>query len=368
MRRPAPLPSSPERSRPDEGGLGEDATAHEEAAQPVEPAFAGDAAPHADEAERIEWPAPEGDDQVTAPIIPLIPGGFGPATSRADGSHETSDVHDAARDAAPDAAPDPVPDDPDAPVGLRDVWKAARARRRALRAEVRRFTVRARRRRMLWIGAITAFAVLVIGTLAAAYSPLFAVERITVIGANQLDVAAVEEALADQVGTPLPLVDDSAVKAALVRFPLIESYSLEARPPHDLVVRVVERTPIGVVHSAAGYTVVDGAGVALSTTPDAPPGLPVIDVAGGPGSDAFVAAGLVVRTLPEAIRAQVTAVSASTPDDVTLTLGGTNTQVVWGSAEKSVEKGVRLETIMISRPPADVSVYDVSSPGAIVVR
>ncbi|UUT35205.1 hypothetical protein [Microbacterium elymi] len=31
--------------------------------------------------------------------------------------------------------------DPDGDVGVRDVWKAARARRRALRAEMRRFTV-----------------------------------------------------------------------------------------------------------------------------------------------------------------------------------------------------------------------------------
>ena len=75
-----------------------------------------------------------------------------------------------------------------------------------------------------------------------------------------------------------------------------------------------------------------------------------------------------MRSLPEAIRAQVTAVAASTADDVTLTLGGTNTQVVWGSADDSALKAVVLETMMAARPPASVSVYDVSSPRAVVVR
>ncbi len=166
---------------------------------------------------------------------------------------------------------------------LRDVWRASRARRRALAAEVKRFTVRQRRRRRVWIGVGAAFLVMVLGTAGAAYSPLFAVERIDVVGTSQLDAATVAEALNAQVGTPLAMVDDSAVKAALVRFPLVESYTLEARPPHDLVVNVVERTPIGALQTPAGFTVVDAAGVALSTTPDAPGVSPCSRSAAAPG-------------------------------------------------------------------------------------
>ncbi|HET8927219.1 MAG TPA: FtsQ-type POTRA domain-containing protein [Microbacterium sp.] len=254
-----------------------------------------------------------------------------------------------------------------APVRLRDVWSAARARRRALRAEVRRFTVRSRRRRAIWIGVAASLAVLVLGTLGAAYSPLFAVERITVVGAQTLDVAEVEAALADQVGRPLPLVDDSAVKEALVRFPLIETYSLEARPPHGLVLRIVERTPVGVIESAAGYTLVDAAGVALSTTQKRPDGQPVIDVRGGTQTPAFEAVGLVMRALPDALRPQVTAVRATSPDDVTLTLGETRTTIVWGGADDSSKKAVVLEKLMASQPPDQVDLYDVSSPEAVVV-
>lgn len=252
--------------------------------------------------------------------------------------------------------------------GLRDVWRASRARRRALSAEVRRFTVRQRRRRRVWIGVVSAFLVMVLATAGAAYSPLFAVERIDVVGTSQLDPAAVAGALDGQIGTPLAMVDDSAVKAALVRFPLVESYTLEARPPHDLVVRVVERTPIGAMQSAAGFTVVDAAGVALSTTPQAPAGQPVLDIAGGIDSAAFRAAGRVVRSLPDAVRSQVTAVSASTPDDVTLTLGASGSKVVWGSADRSAEKAVVLDRLMQKSPPDRAKEYDVTSPEAGVVR
>jgi len=220
----------------------------------------------------------------------------------------------------------------------------------------------------VWIGVISAFLVMALGTAGVAYSPLFAVEKVDVVGTSQLDPAAVSAALGNQLGVPLAMVDDSAVKAALVRFPLVESYTLEARPPHDLVVRIVERTPIGAMQSAAGFTVVDAAGVALSTTPDAPAGQPVLDITGGTASAAFRAAGRVVRSLPDAVRSQVTAVSASTPDDVTLTLGASGSKVVWGSADRSAEKAVVLDRLMQKSPPDRAKEYDVTSPEAGVVR
>ncbi|KZE90683.1 FtsQ-type POTRA domain-containing protein [Microbacterium sp. TNHR37B] len=256
----------------------------------------------------------------------------------------------------------------DAPLGVRDVWTAARARRRALRAEVRRFTARQRHRRMAWIVSVSAVLLLVVLSIGAAYSPLFAVERVKVVGAAQLDAGAVERALANQIGRPLALVDSGEVKAALVAFPLVETYTLEARPPHELVVRIVERLPIGSIKSAAGYTLVDAAGVALSTTADRPKDYPTISVPGGVTSAAFEAVGTVFRSLPDDVRSQVTALKATTPNDVTLTLGATDTDVVWGNASESALKAVTLERIMIERPPSEVSLYDVSSPRAVVVR
>ncbi|HWS49719.1 MAG TPA: FtsQ-type POTRA domain-containing protein [Microbacterium sp.] len=251
-----------------------------------------------------------------------------------------------------------------APMTNRDVWRAARARRRALRAEIRRFTQRSRRRRIIWLSAAGALLLLVGGSVAAAYSPLFAVERITVVGASALDPAAVEQALSGQVGTPLALVDTSEVKAALLSFPLIETYALEAKPPHDLTVRIVERTAVGVIRSDAGYTLVDAAGVALATTSDQPEGQPLIEVQGGVDSAAFESLGLVVRALPADVRATVTGVRASTADDVTLTLASGLT-VVWGSADESAEKAVALSKTLLARP--DAKTIDISSPHLAVV-
>ncbi|GAT73501.1 FtsQ-type POTRA domain-containing protein [Microbacterium hydrocarbonoxydans] len=313
MRRPAPIPA------------GRDVSEEEKAPRPAERS-------------RARRPTPT--DEATA------------TDARADAVVDAPAVSDAG---GPDEAP---------LTSARDVWRAARARRKALRAEIRRFTQRSRRRRIVWLSAIGSLVLLVGGSVLAAYSPLFAVERITVVGATTLDAAAIEGALSEQVGTPLALVDTSEVKAALLAFPLIETYALEAHPPHDLTVRIVERTPIGVIRSQAGYTLLDAAGVALATTSDQPAGQPLLDIDGGVDSVAFESAGLVVRSLPADVRAALTGVSASTADDVTLTLS-TGLTIVWGSAERSPEKAEVVAKSLIARP--DATTIDVTSPAAVVI-
>jgi cell division protein FtsQ len=304
------------------------------------------------------------------PLLPTSPGG---ATEDATARRPRSTSRPRAVDSA-DAGIVPahgegiddvdVAEDQPHPTSARDVWRAARARRKALRAEIRRFTQRSRRRRIVWLSAIGAAVVLIGGSVAAAYSPLFAVERITVVGDTTLDAAAVEAALSEQVGTPLALVDSSEVKAALLAFPLIETYALEAKPPHDLTVRIVERTPVGVIRSDAGYTLVDAAGVALSTTSDQPAGQPLLDIPSGTGSAAFESAGLVVRSVPADVRAALTTVSATTPDDVTLTLRSGLT-IVWGSSDQSPAKSEVLTKTLVAVPGA--STIDVTSPDTVVI-
>jgi cell division protein FtsQ len=261
--------------------------------------------------------------------------------------------------------PDPGSPQEDVPLTARDLWQATRARRRALRTEIRRFTQRSRRRRIGWVVGIALALLVVGGSVGAAYSPLFAVETVTVEGTSALKAADVQKALSGQVGRPLALVDSSAVKAALVAFPLIETYRLEAHPPHDLVVRIVERTPIGVLQADDGrFIVVDAAGVVLSTSEARPAGYALIDVAGGTGSKAFAAVGTALRSLPAELRAQVDGATASTPDDIALKLSG-GAQVVWGSAEQSALKTRSLQALMKANPSA--ATYDVSSPGVGIV-
>ncbi|MGN8027041.1 FtsQ-type POTRA domain-containing protein [Microbacterium sp. 22242] len=252
----------------------------------------------------------------------------------------------------------------DGPLTARDLWQAARARRRALRAEIRRFTQRSRRRRIGWAVAALVAVLVVGGSVGAAYSPLFAVQTISVEGTSALKARDVQKALSSQLGRPLALVDSSAVKAALVGFPLIETYQLEAHPPHDLVVKIVERTPVGVVASERGFTVVDAAGVPLSTTDDRPAGYALIDLKGGTDASSFRGVGVVLRTLPAALRAQVDSVTAPTPDDITLQLSS-GTKIVWGSPDQSALKATTLQKLMAASP--DHGMYDVSSPNVGVV-
>ncbi len=375
MRRPTPLPpSGPPPGADDEAsaparsgkrgrrGAAPDGNGPEPAADPREEQVSRPL--ETATTEPIDLPA----RAAPAPIWPIVPDAD-PAVRATDAASGPSEL---SREDSASAESVTMPTDPPAEgaeaVGMREVWRAARARRRALKSEVRRFTARARRRRAVWLGSIAAVVLVALGSVGAAYSPLFAVETITVAGAQQLDAAAVSDALSSQLGTPLPLVDESAIKAALVGFPLVESYTVEAQPPHDLVVRVVERTPIGVISSPAGYTLVDAAGVALSTTQTPAPGRPVLQVTGGTASEAFGAVGHVLRSLPAEIMSQVTEASATTPNDVTLTLGGTGTQIVWGNADESSNKTIALAAAMQVRPPDTVSRYDVSSPSAVVIQ
>jgi len=252
--------------------------------------------------------------------------------------------------------------------GARSVLRAAqRARKRFERAEVRRFTGRARRRRIAWIaggGTIVLVFGLIIG---AAYSPLMALRTIEVVGTSRIPAGDVSAALADQLGTPLPLIDTDVVKDELSQFVLIQSYVTESRPPGTLVVRIIERVPVGVLAGPTGFDLVDAAGVIVETNPERATGYPLIDAPDGIDSAGFKAAAAVLAVLPASIRTQLDTVTAETTDDVTLSLLG-GERVLWGSPERSEYKAVVLAALFIGHPAGTVNEYDVTSPDSAVLR
>ncbi|BDZ47351.1 FtsQ-type POTRA domain-containing protein [Naasia aerilata] len=247
------------------------------------------------------------------------------------------------------------------------VRKATRARKRAERAEVRRFTRQLRRRRLAWLISGAVLVALASVVALGAFSPLFALRDIEVQGASRVPPAAIVDALSGELGRPLPLVDAGAVRSALSKFPLIETYTTESRPPGTLVVRIVERTPVAVVAAGAAFDLVDSAGVVLDTTPTRPAGFPIIDLQGAGRTDVpFTAAAAVLVALPADLRAQVDSITARTTDDVSLVLTG-GQRVVWGSAADSVRKAQHLAALL-RQAPTNVSEYDVSSPGVGILR
>lgn len=247
------------------------------------------------------------------------------------------------------------------------VRAATRARKRYEREEVRRFTWRARRRRTTWLVSLGTVAVMTVAVVGAGYSPLMALRTIEVVGANRVPTDAVISALDGQVGTPLPLLDFGQVKSELSEFMLIQSYVTESRPPGTLVVRIVEREPVGALASNAGFDLVDAAGVVIESSGERPAGYPLIESDQGVESAGFRAVTAVVSALPESIRSQLDTVGAKTKDDVTLNLLG-GARVVWGSAEESEYKAVVLGALMIGHPVGSVNEYDVTSPDSAVLR
>lgn len=247
--------------------------------------------------------------------------------------------------------------------------KAARERKRYERDEVRRFTRRARHRRVAWITAVSVVLALV-GTVAiAVYSPLLALTKIEVTGTANVDPNEILDAVDGQLGTPLALVDSDRLTRELAKFTLIQSYVTETVPPHTLIIHVTERSAIGSVVTAAGFTVVDPAGVTITQQETRPEGIPVIELAGsGIDSDVFDSVVEVLLALPDSVATRVDRVMAATKDDVTLVLAGAGQRVVWGSAEDSDLKARVLAALMATRDESAKIEYDVSAPLSAVIR
>ncbi|WP_348788065.1 FtsQ-type POTRA domain-containing protein [Leifsonia sp. NPDC080035] len=253
----------------------------------------------------------------------------------------------------------------------REITKALREarkeRKRVERGEVRRFTKRSRRRRLAWIGAAGVVVLLVLGVVAVAFSPLLALRHVQVVGASRLDPKTIATKLDDQVGTPLPLLDQAAISADLAAFPLIRSYTLESHPPDTLVVRIVERQPIGVIRQGAAFTLVDAAKVPISSSATRPAGFPLIAASGASeetnADSGFAAAASVLSALPASLLGQVDTITAKTKDDVSFTLRGNRATVVWGSAEDSALKAADLAALLKSAGGS--TRYDVSSPHSV---
>lgn len=253
----------------------------------------------------------------------------------------------------------------------RDISRALRAaraeRRRVERGEVRRFTKRSRHRRMIWLGAAGVAVALVLGVVLVGLSPLLALRHVEVVGASRLDPGTIAKKLGDQVGRPLVLLDQAAISSDLAAFPLIRSYTLESHPPDTLVVRIVERQPIGVVQQGSAFVLVDAAKVPISSSATRPESFPVIS-ASGAAADAnsdsgFAAAAAVLSSLPADVLGRVDTISAKTKDDVSFTLRGGGATVVWGSAEDSALKSADLAALLKGAPGANH--YDVSSPHSV---
>jgi cell division protein FtsQ len=250
----------------------------------------------------------------------------------------------------------------------RELARAARARRRFERGEVKRFTRRSRSRRRVWIS-LTAVAVVLVGVLAVAiYSPLLALRTVTVDGTARVDAQEVAKAVDSQLGTPLALIDYDDITKKLAGFPLIRSYVTEMVPPDTLLIHIVERAPVAAVVNGPEFDLLDPAGIVVQSSTTRPEGVPIISIGDQDvKSAAFASVVEVLLALPPELLPQVDTISATTKDNVTFSLRGVGQSVVWGSSENSAYKA-RVLAAMVAHEDAAAKVeYDVSAPGSVVV-
>jgi cell division protein FtsQ len=233
---------------------------------------------------------------------------------------------------------------------------------------VQRFAARARaaRRRSRRAGLLASAVTVLLAALAvfAWTGPLLVVRHVDVHGVSGDRAQQVRAAALPAIGRPLLRVDASAVESRVRRLPFVAAVDVGRGWPRRLVVTVDARTPrAGVAVAGGGYRLVDGHGVPYADAQKVPRGLPVIHLTdAAPERPTLVAAVAVLEQLPQPLGAKVTAVKASSPDAVTLTIA--KKTVVWGSAADTERKARIFEALRSTK----AQVYDVSSPDTPVLR
>ena len=229
----------------------------------------------------------------------------------------------------------------------------------------------ARRRLVAYrvLGALLVAGVVVGGIWAVFFSSLFALDldALVVEGAQSEVISGdIEPTVAEYEGVPLPRMPVSGIREELLTRPLIAEAEVSRSWMHGLVVSVVQRVPVAMVVTDAGYALVGSDGVTTAVSQEPVEGLPYIHVASEDekGSVAQARSAVAVWvSLGETFRSQVSSISA---DDLVVTLDLVDgSQVIWGDEDESELKAQVLELLVEQRPSA---VYDLRDPRRPVTK
>ena len=232
-----------------------------------------------------------------------------------------------------------------------------------------RFTERAalvRRRRWRLIGIVSGGLALVAAVVwAVGFSPLLATRVVTVTGlANPAEQRAVVAAAQVAVGTPLARVDTAGAADRVGRIPTVASVTVSRSWPSTVVVSVQRKVPVLAVQNPQGQLqVVDATGMPYETVDSVPAGVAQVNATTAAPDPAGIRAAIsILQLLPAAQRTQVTAVTVTSADLVTLQLGAVT--VVWGG----VADGPKKLTVLQALLPTNPGTIDVSAPDTPVTR
>lgn len=226
-----------------------------------------------------------------------------------------------------------------------------RAKRELLRPTRRRALMR---RWMVLLGFVGVLAVLYV----VFFTSVLGARDVEVRGTKGLTPDEVRKVAAVEMGKPLIRLDTDEIARRVATLPRVFEVSVERSWPGTVEIAVTEREPVAYAQLADGAHMVDGTGAVYAVVPQAPPGLPSIQVPSpATGDRATVAVVDVLGKIPAQLRQQVTVLAARTAGDVQLTLAG-GQLVKWGNSADSERKAMVLAALL-TRPG---KVYDVASP------
>ena len=205
-------------------------------------------------------------------------------------------------------------------------------------------------------------------------SKLLVVRSVVVNGTDVVPVSQVRAVAAIPMGVPMIRVDTGAAASRVEAITQVQSAQVSRSWPDQIVITVRERTRLAVAApasasgpgSAGGFSLIDASGIVVRSVRVKPAGMPAFGTPIAPGAlrgSPSVAAAAVLHEVPAPIARSVTAVTASSPENVTLELSGGVT-IVWGSTARASAKAAELSALMRTR----ARYYDISASGTAVTR
>jgi cell division protein FtsQ len=226
------------------------------------------------------------------------------------------------------------------------------------------------------VGAVAVLALVVVGVGAwlVVNSPLFSVRHIRVLGNITLTTDEVISLAGVSKGENLFRLAPGDMEEALQRNPWVAEVAVEREWPSTLVLRVIERAPVGWARVSGGQRVlVSGDGTVLAAVeqkPDQLPSLGSLELSPAPGS---LYAGPrpileVAASFAPELRRQVAGIMVGESGvDLRLRVGGT---VLYGPASSTDAKNAALVSILrqVRREALRIDYVDVRIPSAPALK
>lgn len=207
------------------------------------------------------------------------------------------------------------------------------------------------------------------------FSPMLRLhaDEVSVNGANEWvpadGVAAVAE---ERAGTSLLLVSSKAIRERVQAMAGVTSVSVTKRFPHGIEIDIEAQRPAALLKdSSGGLTAVDSEAKVLNPATSNTEGIPVIQVSdtdSGLRDRAVIQAVSVLSQMPEAMRTNVSEVSAKTQDSVTTKLKDGHT-IVWGdSTDMKLKAAIVAKVLADPNVIGDYKQVDVSAPSRPILK